>query len=137
MAQVFNSGEVARLRRIAVQLAKVDAKPAADVGNVMDSPANKMVEMVVRIAAARHGGSMGGGSMGGSIQTANIFTERARKALRNLTNDSARQLLLDAVEDPEMFKELLRTPASIRLSGPKKSRLAPYLIGDRAAVAQD
>ncbi|MDH4541893.1 hypothetical protein CUR85_18835 [Sulfitobacter faviae] len=61
MAQVFNSGEVARLRRIAVQLAKVDAKPAADVGNVMDSPANKMVEMVVRIAAARHGGSMGAG----------------------------------------------------------------------------
>ena len=54
--------------------------------------------------------------MGGSIQTANIFTERARKALRNLTNDRARQLLLDAVEDPELFKELLRTPASIRLS---------------------
>lgn len=137
MAQVFDSGEVARLRRIAVQLAKVDAKPAADVGNVMDSPANKIVEMVVRIAAARHGGSMGGGSMGGSIQTANIFTERARKALRNLTNDRARQLLLDAVEDPELFKELLRTPASIRLSGAKKSRLAPYLIGAGAAVAEE
>jgi len=137
MAQVFDTGEIARLRHIAVQLAKVDAKPAADIGNVMDSPANKVVEMVVRIAAARHGGSMGGGSMGGSIQTANIVTERARNALRNLTNDRARQLLMDAVEDPALFKELLRTPASIRLQGPSKSRLAPYLIGAGAAVSQE
>jgi hypothetical protein len=87
LAQVFKPDEIARLRRIAVQLAKVDAKPGADLGNVMDSPANKIVEMVVRVAAARHGGNLGGGSMGGSIQTANIFTERARNTLRNLTND--------------------------------------------------
>jgi hypothetical protein len=36
---------------------------------------------------------------------------------------------VDAVTDPELFKELLRTPASIRLDGPRKSRIAHYLIG--------
>lgn len=133
MAQVFDPEEISRLRKISVQLSKIDAKPSGDVGDVMDSPANNVIEMAVRIAAARHGGNLGGGSMGGSIQTANIFTERARKALRNLTNDRARQLLMDAVEDPELFKELLRTPQSIRLDGPKRSRLAPYLIGATAA----
>jgi hypothetical protein len=136
MAQVFDAREVSRIRRIASQLAKVDASGSADVGNVMDSPANKVVEVIVRVIAARHGGSMGGGSMGGSIQTANIVTERARNALRNLTNDRARQLLMDAVEDPELFKELLRTPASIRLEGPSKSRLAPYLIGAASTDGQ-
>ncbi|MFC6643954.1 MULTISPECIES: hypothetical protein [Sulfitobacter] len=48
---------------------------------------------------------------------------------------------LDSHETPNKlampFKELLRTPASIRLSGPKKSSLAPYLIGAGAAVTEE
>lgn len=71
--------------------------------------------------------------MGGSIQTANIASERARNMLRNLRNDRARQLLMDAIEDPDLFKTLLRTPESIRLSKPHQNRLAPYLIAAIAA----
>ncbi|QJF52894.1 hypothetical protein [Roseobacter ponti] len=108
-------------------------KPGGDIGPVLDSPANKVIEIVVRIAAAKHGGAMGGSSMGGSIQTANIASERARNMLRNLRNDRARQLLMDAIEDPDLFKTLLRTPESIRLSKPHQNRLAPYLIAAIAA----
>ncbi|MEM1076478.1 MAG: hypothetical protein AAGI36_18615 [Pseudomonadota bacterium] len=96
-----------------------------------------MIEIVVRIAAAKHGGAMGGGTMGSSIQTANIFSERARTMLRNLTNDRARQLLMDAVEDPELFKTLLRSPKAVSLSEPAQSRLAPYLIGAASLTGDD
>jgi hypothetical protein len=133
LRQVFDGGEMARLERIAGDLAKVDAK-GADVGNFMDTPANRLVEYVVRIVAAQQGGQMGGGTMGGSLQTANILQERARAMLKNLTNDKARQLLMDAVEDPALFKALLTEDPAMKLTKLQRNLLAPYLVGGAAAA---
>lgn len=140
MKQVFSPQEIGRLTLIGRQMAKAAQarKPGADVGAFMDSPTNKLVEFVVRIAAAKHGGSMGGGSLGGSIQTANIATERAQTMLRNLTNTKARQLLMDAIEDPELFKALLMEPRALKLNKEAQSRLAPYLAAATSnAMAED
>jgi hypothetical protein len=133
MRQVYDSGELARIQRIASDLAKVDGQ-ARDVGEFLNSPANSIVEYVVRVTAARLGGQAGGGTMGGSLQTANIAAKRATDMLRNLTNDRARQLLLDAIEDPELFRALLTSTRNV--NRPEiRSRLAPYLIGATAATA--
>ena len=77
---------------------------------------------------------MGGGTMGGSLQAANIMTERARAMLRNMTNGKARELLTAAVEDPQLFRDLLLEPAAIVARPEVRNRLAPYLAG---AAAQE
>lgn len=135
LRQVFDSGELARIQRIASDLSKIDGQ-AKDVGEFLNSPANSIVEYAVRVMAARVGGNAGGGSMGGSLQTANIAAKRATDMLRNLTNDRARQLLMDAIEDPALFKALLTSTRSV--NRPEiRSILAPYLVGGAAATAAD
>lgn len=133
LRQVFDSGELARLERIANDLAKIDGK-AADVGTFMDSPSNRLVEYVVRIVAAQKGGQLGGGTMGGSLQAANIVQERARAMLRNLTNDKARRLLMDAIEDPALFKALMTENPAMKLTAEQRNLLAPYIAGGAAAA---
>ena len=58
--------------------------------------------------------------------------------LRNLTNDRARRLLMDAIEDPELFRTLLMQPEAWARSEAARSRLAPYLAAGVAnAVSQE
>lgn len=135
LRQIFDTGEMSRLGQISASLARLDGK-AADVGAFLDSPANRVVEYVVRIAAAQQGGRMGGGSMGGSLQTANILQERARSLLRGLTNDKARRLLMDAIEDPALFKSLMAEPAAVSIKPELKNKLAPYLAGGAAVAGE-
>ena len=129
MGKVFNVGELSRMKNIASSLAKIKPDSVAEVGGVIDASTNKIIETVIRIAAAKHGGSLGGGSMGGSMQTANIASERAKTIMRNLTNVKARSILTQAIEDPVLFKELLMTPEQIKISPTSRSKLAPFLIG--------
>lgn len=133
LRQVFDAGEFARLERIAVDLSRIDGQ-ARDVGAFMDSPSNRLVEYVVRIVAAQKGGQLGGGTMGGSLQAANIVQERARAMLRNLTNDKARRLLMDAIEDPELFKALMVEDPAVKLTPEQMNKLAPYIAGGAAAA---
>lgn len=133
MRSVFTLPEIDRLETITKALARAEA-PSANVGNVIDSPANRMLEYIVRITAARYGGQMGGGTMGGSLQTANIASDRAKAILRGLTNNRARQLLMDAQEDPELYKALLMSPQAMAVNKKAQSLLAPYLVG---AVASE
>lgn len=129
MNQVFSTGEMGRLNQIATSLGKMNPGEVNAVSDVIDASSNRLLEMVVRISAAQRGGSLGGGSLGGSMQTANIFVERSRQILRNLTNVKARELLTQAVEDPALFRDLLKTPQSVNLPASTRSRLAPFLIG--------
>ncbi|MCR9088673.1 MAG: hypothetical protein NXH97_18230 [Rhodobacteraceae bacterium] len=129
LRRIFSPEELKRVNQIADAFVKMNTQPATD-GAVIDSPANQLMEWAVRIVAARQGGAMGGGSMGGSLQTANIATTRAQKFLENMTNDKARQLLIDAVEDPKLMRELLlRRPPDKPLSQRTRNMLAPYIAG--------
>ena len=127
LRRIFSAGELRRVNRIADAFVKMNAQAAPD-GHIIDSPANQLLEYVVRIVAAREGGAMGGGTMGGSLQTANIVVERARRFLANMTNAKARQLLIDAVEDPKLMRELL-TAIPANPSRRTRNLLAPYLAG--------
>lgn len=133
MRQIFPGDEFTRIKRIADELATLDI-PAADVGGVIDSPGNRLLQYVVRVAAARQGGEMGGGSLGGSMQTANIATERAQAILRNLTNARAREMLMAAVEDPALFRALLVEPKGYQLPPAAARSLAPYLVAGAGNV---
>lgn len=135
--QIFSAQEMKRLQKIAEYMRVLDA-PVREGGAVIDRPANALLETVIRVAAAQQGGKLGAGAgMGGSLQTANIFSARAQQMLRNLTNDRARELLMDAVEDPTLMRELLTEPKGIELPARTRRKLEPYLLGGAAQLGDD
>lgn len=140
LGKIFSAQEMRRLNYIATQMAKIEAPrsgAAANVGQSLSGAApNKIIEFIARIAAARHGAALGGGS-GGSIQTAGMASERIRAALQNLTADKASQIIADAIEDPELFRDLLVGIKSPKIEDRVLPKIVPYLIGGAAASAQE
>lgn len=135
MRQVFSPQEMQRLERIAKAAASMDVKPSG-TSEIINAPVNALLMRVVQIAAAQQGGKMGASSsMGGSLQTANIMQKTATNLLRNLTNDRARRLLIDAVQDPELMRALLLEPKGGEIPKAALSKIAPYLAGGAANVA--
>lgn len=138
LAQVFDPTEMRRLSVMATELGKVDTarKAAPDIGGLSNRSPNRLIEIPARMIAARQGAQAGGGS-GGSIQTAQIASTQTRKLLGLLQNDKAEQMLIDAVEDPELFRVLLVDPGSVRLEPEQVNRLAPYFTGAVAATSTE
>ena len=102
---------------------------APDIGRLSNRSPNRLIEIVGRVIAARHGAQAGGGTAGGSIQAANIASGAMRRTLGMLQNDKAEQLLMDAVTDPDLFRFLLTDPGRVDLKPEQINRLAPYFTG--------
>lgn len=127
---VFKPNEIRRFDIIATELGKLEnaRKAAPDIGALSNRSPNRIIEYAARIIAARQG-AQAGGSGGGSIQTAQMASGRVKALLGNLQNDKAEQLLIDAVEDPELFRLLLVDPGRVELKPDQVNRLAPYFTG--------
>lgn len=136
LQKVFSAEEIGRMQVIARELTKLDAK-GHEVGDVIDAPVNKILELIVRVQGAQIGGKMGGGTAGGSIQSANIVSSRFQKWAKNLTNDRARQILMDAIEDPDLMKILLTDPTTVAKSQKSMARLTPYVLGGAAGATDE
>lgn len=137
LSQIFTEGEMSRLRLIGRELAKLQTGNAANIGSELSGArANRLIEMVARIGAARHGAQLGGGS-GGSIQTAQMASSRVKDALSFLASDKASRMMADAVTDPDLFKALLTQTAAPGAEKRAIPYFIPYLIGGTAAAAQN
>ncbi|WP_306133446.1 hypothetical protein [Roseivivax marinus] len=138
LAQAFKPAELRRFDQVASELMKADAarSPARDIGALSNRSPNRLIEYAARVIAARQGADLGGGG-GGSIQTAQMASSRVRQLLGNLQNDKAEQLLIDAVEDPELFRLLLTDPGQIKLKADQINRLAPYFVGGLATRPEE
>ena len=136
LANVFSPAEVRRMEVVAAELRKLaNAQTAApDIGRLSNRSPNRLIEIAGRIVAARHGAQAGGGTAGGSIQTANIASGAMKRTLGSLQNDKAERLLMDAVEDPELFRLLLIDPGRVELKPEQVNRLAPYFKGAVAGM---
>lgn len=129
LAQVFSPDELRRLKVIRDTALKMDAarKTQPDIGAVSGAKPNQMVEFAVRIAAANHGVGFGQGAA--SLQTAQMASGAAKKFLGKLTNNKAEQMLIDAIEDPELFRALLIEPQRIQTKPEYRQKIAPYITG--------
>ncbi len=129
LGEVYSKDELDRLRSIGAAFNKMDMarKDAPSIGSLSASSPNRVIEMVARIVAANHGAQMGNG--GSSIQIAAMASNRMKALLGNLQNDKAAKMLMDAVEDPELFKALLTDTATVKLSPKMRSKIAPYFLG--------
>jgi hypothetical protein len=111
MDAVFTRDEMNRFRTIADELGKVEAsrRNLPNVGPaVMDDMPSRFVETIGRVLSARLGAAAGGSSMAGGLQSAQIFSGRAKELIKNLTNNRAQQLIEQAVTgDRELYRMLL------------------------------
>ena len=128
--QVFSKGEISRLRIISKELEKLDqARLLSSTGEAMTMfKPNAITSVASRILAARYGATFGGG-MGGSLQSAQIASGRAQRILEQLTNSKAQQLLVDAVQDPDLMRDLLLNINLPKNLSKLEKTLAPYIVG--------
>lgn len=138
MRSILSQGEMARFQRIGRELAQVTkrASNAADVGTSLSgATANKYVEYLARVVAARQGAQLGGATMAGGLQGAQMASSRAKDIMNRIASDQASKILAAAVEDPKLFQALLTDPASQKFEQEMVPRILPYLIGGTSAAA--
>lgn len=134
LREIFDGDEFARISKVARELRKLDA-PASQVNEVLNSPANQLLETMARIAAAKGATRLAGANSAGvGLQAAQMGSSRAKKFLQNLTNDKARQILKEAVQDPELMRDLLNTRPTSRRAERVLSR---FMTGAGAAATVD
>ncbi|UMA64629.1 hypothetical protein LVO79_16755 [Roseivivax marinus] len=138
LGQVFTPVELRRMDTIATELRKLETarQPAPDIGALSNRSPNRLIEYAARVIAARQGAKAGGGA-GGSIQTAQMASGRVKQLLGNLQNDKAERLLIDAIEDPELFRLLLTDPGRVEMKADQVNRLAPYFTGGLATQVEE
>lgn len=112
--QILSSDERKRLKQIANTFAKIEAgrDRAPRIGRPMEDLASSVLEIPSRILGARAGAAAGGHSMAGGLQSAQILSARVRDMLRSKFSDKAREVLTDAVQDEDLFRQLMTMPTS-------------------------
>ena len=137
--QVYSKSEYNRLKTISAELAKLDA--AESVKSVDSALAtiesNNVLSTVARIAGAKIGSYIGGGGTGASLQSAQIVSGRFSALVSRLTNDRARRMMIDAVENPELFRSLLLDTSIPSNYNKVQKSLAPYLAGASSTIIAD
>jgi hypothetical protein len=134
--KVMSAEEARNLERVADILTQMDTKPIGEATSIINTPLNALALRAAQIAGAQIGGKMGASSAGGSLQSANIGSRIARTWVENLTHGKARELLVRAVQDPQLMKDLLRRTPEAQAATPP-SGLVPFLVGGGAATIEE
>ena len=104
---MFNAEEMSQLTDVAQKMSSLQLQSSiSPLTNVTDDRAGFIIEKIAQVIGAKVGAKLSG-TAGGSIQSASIGSTVARKFLNDLTVDKARQLLIDAVRDPDLMVTLL------------------------------
>lgn len=131
ISQVYSKPELSRLKIMAKELENVDrARLSSDTGFGLDAiKPNAMISTLARVIGAKAGAKIAQRTFKGDIQTPAIFSARLQSIVGRLTNDKATALMKRAVEDNELFKDLLRGVRSAKDLNRMEKTLAPYLAG--------
>ena len=97
----------------------------AEESSLREEPLSFVIGDLVGVHTRRLGG--------GTVQTPGFFSGRAKELLGNITNDKAAQMIIDAVQDKELFQALLRGVGPRALREVNK-RLNAWLLGPGSRV---
>jgi len=104
---ILDKDEIKRLDIIADTMIKNEGvKELPDIGGVIEATRTPL-SWAIEVMAVRAGSKMGAGTHGAALKTASMMGSVARKILGDLDTGRARQLIKDAIQDPELFKELI------------------------------
>ncbi len=137
LSTVMAPDEMQRLTTIAGELRQLGkaSGQTPDIGTLSSASPNRLIENAARIWAANFGASLG--NSGASLQTAQMASSQVKRLLGRLQNDKAEQMLMDAVEDADLFRLLLSDPKAVKITPETRSRLAPYFAGTGAALGAE
>lgn len=129
---VLSSDEMARIRSVANSLDRLRAGRSnlPDIGGILNDRPAAILSTMARVLAAQQGRMLASKMGGGTVQTPGILSGRAQQMLERLTVDRARELLIDAINDPKKMTELL---LRVDLKRPQDvQRLNAWLAGPAA-----
>jgi len=146
LSKVFSISQITRIRRVGMELAKVETYNKLSVGKPdleMRDMASSGLRLFARIAGARIGGRHGKESAGGSLQMAQIYSGKAKQFVTRLTRDRAEEMIKDAIlsKDPQLLQGLLLpinkpgvADKNLRILG---ERMNLWLAGAGSRVMED
>ena len=114
--ELFTSEQLSRLEKLAVEL---DSSQAASgplsptiAGDARPIPSGIArirggLTILARLKGAQAGARAAGGTTGAHLSAASTFSAQARKSLHAFLNRHMDKLLVDAMQDPELFQKLL------------------------------
>jgi hypothetical protein len=108
----MEDAEINRFNHIAEQIRLGQLGPGdVDIGTtVMAGGLARPIDILARVIGARLGGKIGQESMGGSLQTAGIMSKEGRERILQLTTSTAEELIIQAIDDPKLYRALLLGP---------------------------
>jgi hypothetical protein len=108
----MTDAEIQRFTTIAEQIRLGQLGPGdVDIGTtVMAGGLARPIDILARVIGARLGGKIGQESMGGSLQTAGIMSKEGRERILQLTTSTAEELIIQAIDDPKLYRALLLGP---------------------------
>ena len=111
---ILTAPEIDRLRKIASELRMIETSKGRlpGIGGIINDMPSTLLDLAVRTVAARHGAAVGGKTSGASLVTAGFFSKRAQAFLKSMTNDKAKDLLREAIQDKDLFQTLLTDTTS-------------------------
>jgi hypothetical protein len=127
MRLLFSGKELTEIKSAAKQMSSIQklSKTKSQEAVISDRP-GWILEKMSQIFGAKIGAKMSS-TAGGSIQSANIGSNAARNFLNSIVADKAKQLLIDAVQDPELMKALL-THRSAQISKNQEKVIRNYML---------
>lgn len=137
LSQMLTADEMQRMRRIGGELKAAQAATSKDIGGVINDLPHAMIATPLRIYAARVGAKFGAGTDGASLITANIFSQRVKKYLGKWTNDKAHNMLVAAVQDPQLMKALLTDSTTKPGQKLAARKLEAWLVGPGASLLEE
>lgn len=128
LKEVLTGPEMNRLRAIESELSKMDVsrRNQGALSDLSGEKPNKIIEFVARVAAARHAAKI---TPPGAIQIPGMASQRMKELLGRLSSERATQILIDAVEDPELMRDLLRAPSTLTAEQSIYRSISPYVLG--------
>jgi hypothetical protein len=116
LSKVFSPKEIKDLQRTTLQLSLYERQlktPMAQSTIIDDSP-GRILDVLGSIigakAAAKFVRTLGSSAAGPSLQASQIGSRETRQLLRRLTGDKAKQILVDAMYNPDLMQALLLNP---------------------------
>jgi hypothetical protein len=138
MSRIFEPEEMRRLDSIAREFQGIEgARRSEAFPAVMEDTPNSVISLLARTIAARQGAKAGQGTSGASLLTANFASRRMQEILYRLTNDQAEKMIMDAVQDRELFLSLINRSAAPAAVSRRENRLREWLIANAGLSASD
>jgi len=108
LMEAFNKSELKRIDKVIETLRIGDGATDLPVHTASEAlkPARTVLAYAVEVAAARMGAAFGSGTSGASLKTASQGANTARRMIGNLDIGTAKRLIKDSIQDPELFMAL-------------------------------